>query len=204
MQFVSVDFQRDFTAPGGKCFRPRACVPFIKNDLVPFLRLHPARLFEIVSDYRLPRPGDEFECCLPGTPGFESEIPLDLKCGRTWIKCMNSPVWTRDFAGAPSQAPGLPRPDPQGFAAWLAETLGPPQSAGEIVLIGLTLDCCVLATALALTHRAYDVYYLVEAVDAYSGDPEEKRFLLASAAGNWGTPLGFADLSRRLSEGERP
>lgn len=61
MQIVSVDFQRDSSAEEGLCYRVRPCVDFIKSVLVPYLRKRDLKVTEIVSDYRLPRPGDEFE-----------------------------------------------------------------------------------------------------------------------------------------------
>ena len=96
---VSVDFQKDFSAEGGMAYRPRPCADFIKDVLIPEVRMTGLRIAEIVSDYRLPRLGDEFECCVPGTTGYESEIPEDVKHPRVWVKCMNSPGWVRENGG---------------------------------------------------------------------------------------------------------
>jgi hypothetical protein len=106
---ISVDFQRDFSAEGGLAYRSRPCVDFIKNVLMPEVRMTGLRIAEIISDYRLPRLGDEFECCVPGTTGYESEIPEDVKHPEVWIKCMNSPVWIREHGGIPNKLPGSPR-----------------------------------------------------------------------------------------------
>jgi nicotinamidase-related amidase len=49
-----------------------------------------------------------------------------------------------------------------------------------VVLIGLTLDCCVLCTAQEFLFRGYDVRVLKEGVDTYGGTAEEKEILLGS------------------------
>ncbi len=194
VRIISVDFQKDFSAEGGACYRVRPCTDFIRDVLVPHLRQRDARVAEIVSDYRLPRPGDRFECCVPGTAGYESEIPDDVKHPRVWIKCMNSPIWVRENGGVADRPPGLPYPDPAAFTAWLNGTVGSVDEAGDIVLIGLTLDCCVLCTAQELSFRGYRVRFLVEAVDTYSGSAEEKRALLQVPLANWGQPISWAQL----------
>jgi nicotinamidase-related amidase len=191
---ISVDFQKDFSAEGGPCYRVRPCTDFIKDVLVPHLRQRDSRVAEIVSDYRLPRPGDEFECCVPGTVGYESEIPDDVKHPRVWVKCMNSPVWVRENGGIAGKPAGLPYPDPAAFAAWLSATVGSVEETREIVLIGLTLDCCVLCTAQELSFRGYRVKFLVEAVDTYSGSSEEKGALLKVPLANWGQPISWEQL----------
>ncbi|TRZ55243.1 hypothetical protein D4Q76_00835 [archaeon] len=38
IKIISVDLQKDFSAKGGKEFRPRPSVEFIRNTLIPFLR----------------------------------------------------------------------------------------------------------------------------------------------------------------------
>lgn len=197
MKVLSVDFQKDFSNSDGRCYRNRPCVAFLQEILFPYLRSKNISVAEIVSDYRLPRPGDENECCIPGSFGYESDVPSDIKSSETWIKCMNSPEWTRDNAGKQGSSPGLPRPDPQAFSSWLTQTLGPPGSS--VVLVGLTLDCCVLATAISLAHRAYKVSYLNEGVDCYSGSADEKKFLLNSAAANWGNVLTWHDFQGRTT-----
>lgn len=191
VKIVSVDFQKDFSAAGGRCYRARPCVDFIKGVLVPYLREHSLSVAEIVSDYRLPRPGDQFECCVPGKEGYESEIPGDVKHPKVWIKCMNSPVWVRESGGVADKPAGIPYPDPAAFTEWLRATVGAPQDTREIVLIGLTLDCCVLCTAQELSFRGYQVRFLVEAVDTYSGSAEEKLAILRTPLSNWGQPISW-------------
>jgi nicotinamidase-related amidase len=190
-KFLCVDFQKDFTAEGGRCFLDRPCVGFIKTELVPWFRKNGLKVAEIVSDYRLPRPGDEFECLVPGTWGYESEIPGDIKANELWIKSMNSPVWIRQHCGDASQAAGLPYPDPLAFSGWLQRTIGLPQELEQVILIGLTLDCCVLCTAQELSFRAYPVKFLIEGVDAFSGNPQQKQFLFNTPASNWGQPISW-------------
>ena len=201
MKLLSVDFQNDFVSKGGLAYRPRACVHFIGEVLLPWLRSHDTRLAEIVSDYRLPRPGDEFECCVPGTWGYASRMPDDQKLADIWVKCMNSPEWVRDNGGDAGRSPGLPRPDPASFSAWLRRALGAPEEAGAVVLVGLTLDCCVLCTAQSLAHRAYDVRYLVEGVDTFDGSAGEKEHLLRTAAANWGKAMTWDECRLELERG---
>lgn len=191
MKILSVDFQKDFTVEGGTNYKVRHSTQFLKHELFPFLAHKNIGVAEIMSDYRLPRPGDENECCIPGTDGYESEVPREIKNSDVWVKCMNSPEWTRDYAGVALQPPGLPRPDPGAFTEWVRRTIGP--AGTSVILIGLTLDCCVLATALALRHRAYNVLYLAEGVDTYSGSKEEKEWLFKTAALNWGKVLTWKE-----------
>lgn len=196
IQVVSVDFQKDFSAEGGVCYRLRPCTHFVKDVLVPHLRRHDLRAAEIVSDYRLPRPGDDFECCVPGAVGYESELPDDVKHPRIWVKCMNSPVWVRENGGKADRPAGLPYPDPMAFTEWLRATVGDVEEAGEIILIGLTLDCCVLCTAQELSFRGYRVKFLAEAVDTYSGNLEEKLAILKTPLANWGRPISWEQFRR--------
>ncbi len=191
VRVISVDFQKDFSSPDGIGYRARPCVDFIKHELTPYFRHHGLKLAEIVSDYRLPRPGDEFECCVPGTPGFESEIPADIKHESVWVKCMNSPVWVRENGGQAGEKPGLPHPDTAAFLSWLHQTIGRPDEVSAVVLIGLTLDCCVMCTGQELSYRAYPVRFLIEGVDAFSGDPLEKASLLKTPLSNWGEGLSW-------------
>jgi nicotinamidase-related amidase len=193
-----VDFQKDFASPTGKCYRPRGCIDFINIDLQPYYRQHGLQIAEIVSDYRLPRPGDEFECCVPGTSGYESGIQAGIKKGPAWIKSMNSPVWTRKNAGNPARKPGLPAPNPRAFSAWLRQVIGLPEEVSAVVLIGLTIDCCVLCIAQELSFRAYPVRYLIEGVDTFSGDQAEKEAILKSPAANWGQAITWSEFKKLL------
>ena len=200
VKVVCVDFQKDFSKPGGLGYRMRPCVDFIKNELTPYFRLHGLKMAEIVSDYRLPRPGDEFECCVPGTSGYESEIPSDIKYENQWIKSMNSPVWTRENARQADKIAGLPYPNPNAFTEWVYRMIGRPEEISAVVLIGLTLDCCVLCAGQALSFRAYPVKFLVEGVDTYNGVLEEKESLLKNPLSNWGEALSWAKF-REMVEG---
>jgi nicotinamidase-related amidase len=200
IKIVCVDFQKDFTSPLGVCYRPRPCVSFIKSDIIPYFREHELKIAEIVSDYRLPRPGDEFECCVPGTSGYESEIPQEIKNDSIWVKSMNSPVWTRENAGQADKVPGLPYPNPQAFLEWLYRTIGRPSETRAVVLIGLTMDCCVLCTGQELRYRAYPVKFLIEGVDTFRGDQTEKASLLKSPASNWGQAINWQEFKRMIEQ----
>ncbi|MEI6238210.1 MAG: isochorismatase family protein [bacterium] len=195
---LSVDLQKDFSEKGGICYLPRPSVDFVKNTLIPFFREKGLKCAEIISDYRQPRPGDRGDCCHPGTHGYESEIPADIKEGKVWVKCMNSPVWIRENAGDPEKSPGLPYPDPSAFGEWLKENIGEAKDT-EVVLFGLTADCCVLCTAQELKFRGYKVYILSEATDTYSGDQNEKKMLLSGVpVSNWAEAISWEELKERL------
>lgn len=196
-KIVSVDFQNDFTAPGGASYRSRPAVDFIKQTLVPFLTQHNITLAEIISDYRQPRPGARREVCVPGTWGYESGIPVSVKDERVWIKGMNSPLWIRDHGGDPAHTPGLPFQDPKRLSQWAHEVVGRPDDT-QVVLIGLTLDCCVLCAAQEFRFRGYQVMILNEAVDAYSGDQREKVALFSSPLKNWAEPIAWNGVKQSL------
>jgi nicotinamidase-related amidase len=199
VELVCVDFQRDFTSPGGAFYAPRPSVDFVKDILVPFLRERALKLHEIVSDYRQPRPGDPRDCCRPGEEGFESEIPADVKYPNIWLKAMNSPVWVRENIGDAGRAPGLPYPDPGGFSAWLESAVGSAGEAGPVVLFGLTLDRCLLCTAQELGFRGYDIRILAEGTDTASGSQEEKRYLLEHPPLTyWARPVTWGGLKGML------
>lgn len=198
MHIISVDLQRDFTTVGGACYHLRPCVDFIHNIFVPYCRKQGIQLAEIISDYRQPRPGDPFAHCVPGTPGYESQLPVDVKHPQAWVKCMHSPVWVRKNGGRAGEEPGAPYPDPKGFTSWLATVVGPPEENKTIVLIGLSLDCCVLCTAQELFFRGYRVEFLVEAVDTYKGSREEKQSLMKSPLANWGRPVFWQEIRERI------
>lgn len=177
-RLVAVDFQKEFASEGGKHYRPRPCHSFVKETLIPFLRQNDVKIAEIVSDYRLPRPADPNDCARPGEEGYISEIAGDVKLRNVWIKCMNSPIWIRDNIGNPNKEPGLPYQNPQAFTKWLEATVGKPEDVENIVLFGLTIDCCVFCTAQELSWRNYKVQILKEAVDTYSGDQKLKEMIL--------------------------
>lgn len=195
---TSVDLQKDFSAEGGICYRPRPSVEFIKNTLVPFLREKNQKIAEIISDYRKPRPGDRGDCCHPGEWGYESEIPEDVKNPKVWVKCMNSPLWVRENIGNTNENPGLPYQDPLKFSGWLNDVVGVPQDT-EVILIGLTADCCVFCTAQELHWRGYEVKILQEGTDTYSGDQQEKEHLLNNPPlTNWTEVIRWDELKIRL------
>ena len=195
-KIVSIDFQKDFTAEGGRCYKPRPAVDFVKNILAPYLAEKKIRIAEIISDYRQPRPGDRGDCCRPGEWGYESEIPDAIKDEGAWIKCMNSPIWVRENIGDPNKKPGLPYQDPEKFNGWIEREIGRPNET-EILLIGLTLDCCVLCAAQEFSFRGYKVKILKEAVDSYSGRPEDKEALGKTPVRNWADMITW-DESQRL------
>ncbi len=199
LALLSVDLQKDFSAPGGKHYHPHSNVAFIKQILLPHLAKKGIKIAEIVSDYRQPRPGDRDESCVPDSVGYESEIPLASKQNPVWVKCMNSPIWVRQGAGNPDAKPGLPYQDTVAFSKWLESTIGKPEDVEAVILMGLTIDCCVLCTAQELTFRGYEVNVLAEAVDVYSGDPAEKQAVLASPIlKNWAKVISWDTLKLKF------
>jgi len=195
IKIISVDFQKEFSAEGGKHYRPHPCTEFIKNIIVPALIEKDIKIAEIISDYRQPRPGDDDDSTRPGEKGYESEIPEEVKLKPVWIKCMNSPIWTRENIGDANGKPGLPFQDPKAFTKWLNSTVGTPEEVDSIVLIGLTIDCCVFCTAQELTWRGYTVKILKEAVDAYSGKQEETNMILTNPPLlNWAKVISWEEL----------
>jgi len=198
IKIISVDFQKEFSAKGGKHYKPRPCVDFIKNTLIPFLRKNNVVIAEIISDYREPRPGDLDDSTRPGEEGYISEIPDDVKLKNVWIKSMNSPIWTRENIGMPNKKPGIPYQNPKAFTDWLNYSVGKPEDVDEIVLIGLTLDCCVFSVAQELCWRGYKVKILKEAVDTYSGKSEEKEMILNNPPLlNWAKAISWNELKQK-------
>lgn len=123
IKILSVDFQKDFTSEGGLHFKPRQSVKFVKETLVPFLRKEGIKITEIISDYRQPKPRSKRNTCCPGTWGYESEIPEDIKLNDIWIKCMNSPLWVRENIGIPNTQAGFPYQDVSAFNSWLKKNI---------------------------------------------------------------------------------
>ena len=200
-KIISVDFQKEFSAKGGKHYKPHPNVDFIKKILVPFLRKNNIKIAEIVSDYRQPRPGDLDDSTRPGEEGYVSEIPEDVKLKNVWIKCMNSPIWTRENIGDPNKKPGLPYQDPEAFTKWLNSTIGKPEEVDEVVLVGLTIDCCVFCTAQELKWSGYNVKILQEAVDVYSGNPQETKMILSNPPLlNWAKVISWDKLKETLGD----
>jgi len=199
MHIIAVDLQRDFTTEGGACYHFRPCLHFIREILIPFCRNQGILVAEIKSDYRQPRSGAPLAHCEPGTPGYESDLSDDVRYPEVWIKCMHSPVWVRENGGLAAKSPGPPYPDPMGFTDWLTTVVGPPAEHNPIVLVGLTLDCCVLCTAQELFFRGYQVEFLVDAVDTYNGNQEEKQFLFQGPLVNWGRPVSWQEMWNRTT-----
>ncbi len=199
IKIISIDLQKEFSAKGGKHYRLHPNVKFIKNVLIPYLKKRNIKIAEIISDYRQPRPGDLDDSTRPGEWGYQSEIPKDAKLDNIWIKCMNSPIWTRKNIGNPHKKPGLPYQDPKAFTNWLNSIIGKPSKSALIVLIGLTLDCCVFCTAQELTFRGYNVRILEEGTDVYSGKPKEKIMILNNyPLHNWAEGIKWDELKKML------
>lgn len=91
VHIITVDLQNDFCAEGGPHYRPRACVPFIRETLLPFAREHGCRVAEIVSDYRATEPRIGASTCTPGRWGYQSLVPADVKHPSVWVKAAPSP-----------------------------------------------------------------------------------------------------------------
>jgi len=176
-QYIAIDFQKDFTDEKGLWFIKGNSVDFIKYTLTPFFLENHIKVFEIISDYRLPRNGRKGNGCDPDTFGFESDISPSIKQGKPWIKCMHNPIWTRNNAGAKGVIPGKPYQKPELFDNWLHETIGYPVESKRIILFGETMEICVLATAQELYYRGYNVSMLYEATDPMNERLSEKVFL---------------------------
>lgn len=195
-EFIAVDIQNEFASPGGLFYTSKPSVKFLKETLSPTFKEKGIKINNIVSDYRQPRPGDRGNGCHPGTWGYETLVPKEITKS-TWIKCMNSPVWTRENIGNPDAKPGLPYPDPKKFGKWLEENVG--DRDGVIpVLIGLTIDCCVLSTLQELNWRGYYPTILKEGVDHASGKIEDRDQILKSPASNWGKVISWKGLKPKL------
>ena len=69
IQFICVDFQKEFSDSRGKWFNKGDGVKFIKEQLIPYFKKNKIKINEIVSDYRQPRLGDRGIGCIPGTFG---------------------------------------------------------------------------------------------------------------------------------------
>ncbi|MGA1820347.1 MAG: cysteine hydrolase family protein [Thermoplasmatota archaeon] len=192
---ICVDLQNDFASEGGGCYQKRPSVDFLLENLFPYLKSTGSMVAEIISDYRQPRPGDDRDCCRPGEWGYESLLPEDLRKGVPWVKCMNSPIWTRPGIGDPSATPGEPFQDPGRFGDWLDGHVGKREDVCSVVIVGLTADCCVLSVVQELRWRGFDVLVLSEGTDVRSGDPlEKKRFLSSPPFTFWGRSITFPEL----------
>lgn len=192
-----VDFQYDFAEKGGINFNKGSSVNFIKNTLFPWLKSNNLKSAEIVSDYRLPRGKSNNESCVPGTKGFESLLPNELRNGQQWCKCMHNPLWVRENIGVPNAKIGDIFQDPVGFSHWVSAHL--PQK--NIVLFGLTADCCILHVAAELYFRGHDVYCIYEATDPMNERLSHKDFILKhSSLSIYSKILHFDELDELMGE----
>lgn len=199
IKFISVDVQQDFSAKGGKHYKIRPAVQFIKNTLLPYLQKKKIKISEIISDYRREYNRKDNNTCVPGTWGYSSEIPVKNKNKNVWIKCQNSPLWVAKNIGNPKKKPSAPYQDPKAFTRWLNGTIGKPEDVDIVVLVGLTLDCCVFCTAQELKFRRYKVRILKEATDTYNGTKQEKEMILKNyPLINWAKPITWKELQKIL------
>jgi nicotinamidase-related amidase len=182
IEWVSVDFQREFTDPSGIWYVNGDSPSFVKQTLIPFMREHRIKLSEIVSDYRTPRNGKDGVGCIPGNKGFESEIPNDLIKGTSWVKCMHNPLWIRKNGGIAAMRPGVPYQDPIAFDNWLHHQIGDPTSDLWVVLIGETMEVCVASVAQELNARGYRVKILIEATDPMKERQKVKEWLMTQSS----------------------
>jgi nicotinamidase-related amidase len=199
MRLISVDFQHDFVSPGGVHYRGQPCVGFVTDTVVPFARAHGIAVAEIVSDYRSPGGDDADATCVPGQWGYESAIPADLKPVTPWVKASIAPTWVRDGGGRADAVPGPARSDPAGFATWLDAAIGPPDRGGPVVIMGLVLEVCVLASLIEIRLRGYPAVVLIEGVDTYDGDRRRKLEFLDTLAGFWGRPVTWTECAAALA-----
>jgi nicotinamidase-related amidase len=199
IKFISVDLQRDFSAKGGRHYAVRPSVEFIKKILVPYLQKKKIKISEIISDYREEYNHKDNNACIPGTWGYVSEIPEENKKKDVWIKCENSPIWITKNIGNSKKQPGRPYQDPKAFTRWLNKNIGKPGDVDFVVLIGLTLDCCVFCTAQELKFRQYKVRILKEATDVYRGGEKDKEMILENyPLINWAEPILWKELRKIL------
>lgn len=161
--FICVDFQYDFADENGKnCIKGKS-TEFIKQALIPFLRENKIKVNEIISDYRLPRGKSSNESCVPGTNGFESLLPQDIKNKDVLIKCAHNPIWTRKNIGIPNAKLGSIYQDPKRLDKWIQSVI--PNDCKTIILFGETMDCCIMNVSQELYFRGFDVKILYEATD---------------------------------------
>lgn len=188
--YLLVDFQKEFTRPEGKGYVDRPCHNWLRNDFFPlFDKDYEGKtdfnynLYEIISDYRQPRPGDSGDMCYPGTTGYESDLPEKYRSGEQWVKAMNGPTWIRDNIGT-TDPPGEPYQDPDKFECWVRNNIGEREDI-HIKIVGLTLGCCVLCVTQQLCFMGYDISIVKEGVDCWNGNQVHKKFILENLIDNW-------------------
>lgn len=182
-EFIAVDLQNEFASEGGKFYTHKPSLLFLQDTLFPFLHTHQIKVNEIISDYRQPRPGDGGDGCYPGSWGYASLIPDNLRKSQ-WVKCMNSPIWIREHIGEKDGTPGLPYPDSKAFGNWVKKNIGSPENSTPVIF-GLTIDCCVLSTVQEFRWRGFKPIVIKEAVDHASGNPEDRDIVLEKTALRW-------------------
>jgi len=198
-EFVAVDIQNEFASNGGKFYTPKPSVTFLRKVLFPYFQKNDIKINEIVSDYRQPRPGDGGDGCHPGSWGYESLIPKELRKS-LWVKSMNSPIWIRKGVGDKDSIPGKPFPDSAAFGEWVDQNIGKP---GEVrpVIFGLTIDCCVLSVVQEFRWRGFEPIVIKEGVDHSSGKLEDRDTVLEKTAISWwAKTLGWEDFRNELLE----
>jgi len=196
-EFIAIDVQNDFATEGGKFYRPRPSINFIKENVFPFLKEKNIKINEIISDYRQPRNADLGDGCHPGEWGYESVMPNDLRKS-LWIKCMNSPIWIRKNIGKANKKAGTPYPDSKKFSKWIKKNIGKTEEV-ILVIFGLTIDCCVLSTVQEFRWRGYEVIIIKEAVDHSSGIIEDRDIVLEKTALRWwGKTMNWEDFKKEL------
>jgi len=201
VRIISVDFQKDFTSKEGFVYKPRPSVDFIRKTLIPFFRKNNIKISEIISDYREIPLSSRGYFCIPGQEGFRSEIPDDLKNKNVWIKCAHSPIWTRENIGIANKKPSKPYQDPRAFSKWAESNIGKPEDNNEIIIIGLTVNCCVLSLAQELYSRGYKVKILEESTDDYLGGAAEKKNALKLIEVNrWADVITWKELEKKLKK----
>ena len=199
IKIVSVDLQKDFSAKGGKHYKARPAVQFIKGTLLPYLQKKKIKISEIISDYRREYNRKDNDTCVPGTWGYTSEIPAKNKNKNVWVKCQNPPIWEKKNMGDRKKKPSEPYQNPKAFTRWLEATTGKPEDVDLVVLVGLTLDCCVFCTAQELRFRRYKVRILKEATDTHAGTKQEKEMILTNyPLINWAKPITWKELQKIL------
>lgn len=177
VEFLCVDYQYDFAGENGIARVSGNSPIFIKESLIPFFRKNHISVHEIVSDYRLPRGKSKSESCVPGSQGFQSLLPDDLRKGIAHIKCMHNPIWTREGIGIENSTVGKEYQNPNLFNHWLSENL--PFLDRPVVLFGETMDCCILNVAQELYFRGYSVFVLYDGTDPMPERQEYKDTIAA-------------------------
>lgn len=194
VHLLIVDLQHEFASPHGRLYRPRACVPFLIDTVFPTAMARSWSIHQVLADYRDPsRPPSAWHCA-PGTWAGTSLVPAAAGASRPWYKATPSPAWTRDGAGQADASPGPARPDPDGFSQWLHTTVGPSDSRPLIVAVGLMLEVCVLSTLQELSVRGYRPQVLLEGIDTFTGNLQQKQALSDALCPFWGTAIHWDEL----------